>query len=114
MLALKNLDLDRRLLGRQRRVDLGARGWDGGVACDDHAVAVGDDLAKRKLGHRDAQRVRRHVDQDGVDRLAGDDCGLHRRAERHRFVGVDGHDRRDAGVLAKQPLHQRDARAAAH
>ena len=57
--------------------------------------------------------MRRHVDQHGFDRLASDDGALDRRAERDRFVRMDGCLRLLAKMLGQHAADQRNPRRAA-
>ena len=80
-LALQDVDLHLRLVVRGGREHLRLGRRDGRVALDE-------------LGHHaaqglDAQRQRRHVQQQHVLDVAGQDAGLDRGADRHDLVRVD-------------------------
>jgi hypothetical protein len=78
------------LAWKHRGKDLALAHRDGGVAPHQGHKEIGLQRAGHREARRlDAQRHRRHVDQDGVDLFAGDDAGLHRRAQRHGCVRVD-------------------------
>ena len=79
-LALEHADLDLRLAVGRRREDLAAPGRDRGVALDQlrHHAAEG----------LDAERERRHVEQQHVLHVAGEHAALDRRADRHDLVRV--------------------------
>ena len=59
------------------------------------------------------ERQRRDVEQQHVGDPAGQDLGLHRRAERHDFVGIELAMRRLAEELLNALPHERHARRAA-
>ena len=80
-LALQNVDLDRRLVVRRGREDLRARRRNGGVAVDE----LGHDTAQGF----DAQRKRRHVQEQDVLDLALEHAGLDRRPDGDDLVRVD-------------------------
>ena len=80
-LALEDVDLDLGLVVGGGREDLRLRGRDGRVAVDE----PGHDAAQRL----DAQRQRRHVEEQDVLDLAGEHAGLDRGADRHDLVRVD-------------------------
>ena len=80
-LALQDVDLDLRLVVRSRREDLRLGGRDGRVALDE----LGHHAAERL----DAQRQRRHVEQQDVLDVAGQHAGLDGRADGHDLVRVD-------------------------
>ena len=104
-LALQDVDLDRRLVVLGRREDLALAGRDRRVALDQlrHHAALG----------LDAERQRRHVEQQHVLDVAGEHARLDRGADRHDLVGVDP----AVGLLARELfdllLHGRHARHAA-
>ena len=79
-LALQHVDLDLRLVVRRRREGLAALGRDRRVALDQ----LGRDAAERL----DAERERRHVEQEHVLHLAREHAGLDRRADRDDLVRV--------------------------
>ena len=74
-----------------------------------HRGAALDHLHERPAARLDAERERRHVEQDDLLDVAAQDAGLDRRAERHDLVRVDLAVRLAAEDLAHHPLHQRRA-----
>ena len=93
-LALKDVDLHRRLAVLGGGEDLALAGGDGGVALDQggHHAALG----------LDAQRQRGHVEQQHVLDLALEHAGLDGGADGHDLVGVHGL----VGLAAGHLLHQ--------
>ena len=84
----------------------------GGRAARDGAVAV-DELVHDAAERLDAQRQRHHVEQQQSPPAAGEDVGLHGRAQRHHLVGVQLGVRRAAEELLDPPADVGDARRAA-
>ena len=80
-LALQDVDLDAGLAVAGGREDLALLRRDRRVALDQR----GEHAAQRL----DAQRERRHVEQQHVVHLAGEHAGLDRRADGHDLVRVD-------------------------
>ncbi len=75
---------------------------------------VAQDDLRRHAAHRlDAERQRRHVEQQHLAVAGDQDVGLHGGAERDDLVGVQLAVRRPAEQLADQPADERDARRAA-
>ena len=80
-LALEDVDLDLALRVGRGREDLRLRRRDGRVALDE----LGHDAAERL----DAERQRRHVEEQDVLDVTGEDAGLDRGPDGHDLVGVD-------------------------
>ena len=104
-LALVDLDLDRGLVVGRRREDLA-------LARRDRRVAL-DQLGEHAAQRFDAERQRRHVEQQHVLHFAAQHAALHRRADRDHFVRVHALVRLLAEQVADQLLHLRDTRRAA-
>ena len=104
-LALQHVNRHRGLVVVGGGEHLGLLGGNGGVLLDQHA----HDLAERL----DAERERRHVEQQHVLDVAGEHGGLDGRADGHRLVGIDV----AASLLVEESLdlllHQGHARLAA-
>ena len=82
------------------------------LARRDRGVAL--DQRRHDAAHRlDAERQRRHVEQQQVLDFAGEHAGLDRRADRDDFVRVHALVRFLAEQLLDDRLHARDARRAA-
>ena len=77
--------------------DLALLGGDGGVAIDQ--------LRKDAAQRLDAQGKRRHVQQENVGDIAGENAALNRGAHRHGFVRVDGLGRSAAEDVLDDRLH---------
>ena len=104
-LALEDADRHRGLVVLGGREDLALLGRDRGVALDQ---------AREHAAQRlDAERQRRHVEQQHVLDVALQHAGLDRRADRHDFVRVDALVRLLAEELLDDLLHLRHARHAA-
>ena len=104
-LALQHVHLDRGLVVGRGREDLALARRDGGVALDE---------AREHAAQRlDAERQRRHVEQQEVLHVARQHARLHGRADRHHLVRVHALVRLLAEELLHQLLDLRDARAAA-
>jgi hypothetical protein len=104
-LALQDVDRHGRLIVLGRREHLRRLGRNRGVLLDE-------------LGHHpahglDAERQRRHVEQQHVLDVAAEHAGLNGRADRHGFVRVDVLARLLAEELLDLLLHLRHARLAA-
>lgn len=95
-LALEHPDGDRGLVVLGGGEGLRLLGRDRGVAVDQ----AREDPAQRL----DAERQRRHVEQQDVLDLALQHAALDRRADRHDLVGVDA----AMGLLAEEVLHRLD------
>ena len=95
----------RRLAVGRRREDLLLLRRDGRVARDHHRHHAAERL--------DAERERRHVEEDHVLHVAGEHAGLHRRADGDDLVRVHALVRLLAEELLHRLLHERDARRAA-
>ena len=82
-LALHDVDLEAGLVVFLRRVRRRAPSRDGRVARQD--------LVDHAAAHLDAERQREHVEEQHLVALpvAGEEIGLHRRAERDDLVGID-------------------------
>jgi hypothetical protein len=104
-LALEHVDLDLRLAVGRGREHLAALGRDRGVLLDQLRHHVAERL--------DAERERRHVEQQHVLHVAREHAALHRGADRHHLIGVHGAVRLAAEQRAHLLLHHRDPRAAA-
>ena len=105
-LALQDHDVDRGLIVLRGREHLRPARGDRGVALDD--------LGHHATHRLQAERQRRHVEQDDVLDLALEHAGLQRGADRHDLVGVDRHVRvLAAGQPAHEVLDGGDARRAA-
>ncbi len=107
-LALQDVDGDVSLAVDLRGVELRGRGRDGRVAQNDF---VGD-----STGDFDAERQRRDVEQQhvlGGFRAAAENVGLHGRAQRDHFVGIQIGVRFALEHLFHQGANLRDARGAA-
>ncbi len=96
-LALEDPDRDRRLVVLGGREDLALLGRDRRVALDQ----AGEHAAQRL----DAERKRRHVEQQDVLDVALQHARLDRRADRHHFVRVDALMRLLAEELFDDFLH---------
>src|SRR5579875_1047136 len=95
-LALEDADGDRGLVILGGREDLALLGRDRGVAVDEPR-----EHAAQRL---DAERQRRHVQEQHVLDLALQHAGLDCRADRHDLVGID----RAVGLPAEEGLHRLD------
>ena len=99
------MDVHGRLVVDERREHLAAGRRNRGVAQDD---------LRHHAAHRlDAERQRRHVEQQHLAVAGHQDVGLHGGAERDDLVGVQLAVRRPAEQLADQATDERDARRAA-
>ena len=75
---------------------------------------VAQDDLRRHAAHRlDAERQRRHVEQQHVAVAGDENVGLHGGAERDDLVRIQLAVRRPAEQLADQPAHERNAGRAA-
>jgi hypothetical protein len=99
-LALQHVNVDGRLVVDRGREHLAAGGWNRGVAQDDlrHHAAHG----------LDAERQRRHVEQQHLAVAGDEDVGLHGGAERHHFVRIQLAVRAAAEQLFDFAAHQRN------
>jgi hypothetical protein len=93
-LALEDLDLDRRLVVARRREGLA-------LLRGDRRVAL-DELRRHAAQRLDAERQRRHVEQQEVLDVAREDAALDRRADRDDLVRVDAL----VGVLPEELLDE--------
>ena len=91
VLALKDLDVDLRLVGHDGRHPLDPADRNRGIAVDDRQEVAGAALGAQFSGDLHAQGKGGHVGDDHVvDRLvAGDEPGLHGRAQGHDLVRVE-------------------------
>ena len=105
-LALVDLDFNRRLAVRRRREDLALAGRNRRVALNQ----LGEHAAQRF----DAERQRRHVEQQHVLHFAAQHAALHRRAHRHHFIGIHALVRLFAEQVADHLLHLRNTRRTAY
>ena len=105
-LALEDVHLDRGLVVLGRREDLR-------LARRDRRVALDQPREHAALG-LDAERQRRHVEQQHVLHVAGQHARLDRGADRDDLVRVDAQVRVLAGQLLHLVLHRRHAGHAAH
>ena len=104
-LALQHVDVHGRLVVDGGREHLAAGRRNRRVAQDD---------LRHHAAHRlDAERERRHVEQQHLAVAGDEDVGLHGGAERDDLVGVQLAVRRPAEQLADQAPDERDARRAA-
>src|SRR6266540_1179913 len=95
-LALDDVDLHLGLTVRRRREDLRLRRRDGGVPLDE--------LRRDTTERLDAERQRRHIEQQDVLHLALEHATLDRRADRDDLVWVDAL----VGLLVEELLHRLD------
>jgi len=105
-LALEHLDRHRRLVVVGGREGLREAGRDGRV--------LGDHLGHHAAQRLDAQRQRRHVEQQHVLAVAAEHLALNGRAHGHRLVGVDVLARLLAEEFLDLVLHLGHAGHAAH
>mmetsp|Transcript_7468 Transcript_7468/g.31055 ORF Transcript_7468/g.31055 Transcript_7468/m.31055 type:complete len:765 (+) Transcript_7468:164-2458(+) len=104
-LALKHVDLHRRLAIRRGRENLRLGGGQRGVAHDE----LGHDAAQGLQ----AEGQRRDVQKHDVGHLTAENARLNGGAQRHNLVGVHGHVGLLAGELLDKRAHGGDARGAA-
>ena len=100
------MHVHRRLEAGSRGEDLAALNRDRGIALDDLGVHVAHGL--------DAQRQRRHVQQQQALDLAGHHAALQRRAHGHALVRIDALEGLLAGEALHGLLHRRNAARTAH
>ena len=99
--ALQNVDIDGRLEAGGRREDLA-------LADGERRVALND--ARAHAAQRlDAERQRRHIEQQKALHAAGQNARLQARAHGNALVGVDALERQRACHRLHQILHRRDA-----
>src|SRR5262249_37985027 len=99
VLALEDQDLHRRLVVLHRGEDVRLRRRDRGVLLDELVEVPADD--------HDAERVRRHVEEEDVVLLVEERRALDRGAERDDLVGVDALARILPEELSDELLHLR-------
>ena len=99
--ALQNVDIDGRLEAGGRREDLA-------LADGERRVALND--ARAHAAQRlDAERQRRHIEQQKALHAAGQNARLQARAHGDALVWVDALERQRACHRLHQILHRRDA-----
>ena len=104
-LALQHVNIDSRLiLDAGRKHFLRARG---------NRRISRNDFRHHAAHGLDAQRQRRDVEQQHVFHAAFENVGLHRRAQRHDFVGIEFRVRAAPEKFLDRCAHQRHARRAA-
>ena len=104
-LALQHVDVDGGLVVGAGREHLAARRRNRRIAQDD--------LRHHAAQRFDAERQRRHVEQQHLATAADEDVGLHGGAERDDLVGIQFAVRRPAEQLADQAPHERNPGRAA-
>ena len=100
------MNLDGVLIGLRGAEQIGLAHRNRGVAWNQHLHQPADRLQP--------QGQRRDVIEHQIPQLAGEDAGLHRRADRHHLIGVDRLTRFARNQGAHHLLHHRHAGGAAH